>query len=502
MVAVVSARGDTTDELIEMAKEISDNPPAREMDMLLSTGERISAALVAMAIHELGYDAISLTGSQAGIVTDTVHTKAKILDIRPHRIRRPWTRARSCWSRAFQGVSTDQDVTTLGRGGSDTTAVALAAALGAEACVIFTDVDGIYTTDPRVVPEARKLDFISNDEMLELTASGAKVMMLRSIEVARRFDVPLWVRSSFTNAPGTLIGQEENRHGTGHRLRRDLRSRRREGDHPRSARQGRRGGQGLHGSGQGQRQRRRDHPERIRPRRGRHLVHRRRGRPAQDRVRSWTVSRPRLGFSSFDTDNEMAKVTLVGAGMRTYPGIAAKMFAGPGRERHQHRDDLHQFHQDQLRDPQEPGRRRRSRPCTRPSRWTRARQPGRDFQLESCSRGAGPFIGAAGRDAGAEAPSRGACAPAVIDRTVPCQSISCLRDTRCRASPDRCPGRKCRRHRRRYRRHHRCRPSPYLLPSPPSQLPSRVPSHVPSRVPSCCVVWVCWRLWVWTWVSD
>ena len=209
VVAVVSARGDTTDELIEMAKEISDNPPAREMDMLLSTGERISAALVAMAIHELGYDAISLTGSQAGIVTDTVAHQGQD----PRHQAQPHPQAldedKIVLVAGFQGVSTEQDVTTLGRGGSDTTAVALAAALGAEACVIFTDVDGIYTTDPRIVPEARKLDFISNDEMLELTASGAKVMMLRSIEVARRFDVPLWVRSSFTNAPGTLIGQEE-----------------------------------------------------------------------------------------------------------------------------------------------------------------------------------------------------------------------------------------------------------------------------------------------------
>jgi aspartate kinase len=163
VVAVVSARGDTTDDLIEMAKEISQNPPAREMDMLLSTGERISAALVAMAIHELGYDAISLTGSQAGIVTDTAHTKAKILDIRPERIRKALDEEKIVLVAGFQGVSTDQDVTTLGRGGSDTTAVALAAALGAEACMIFTDVDGIYTTDPRVVPEARKLDLQRRD---------------------------------------------------------------------------------------------------------------------------------------------------------------------------------------------------------------------------------------------------------------------------------------------------------------------------------------------------
>jgi aspartate kinase len=325
VVAVVSARGDTTDELIEMAKEISENPPAREMDMLLSTGERISAALVAMAIHEMGYDAISLTGSQAGIVTDTVHTKAKILDIRPHRIQHALADGKIVLVAGFQGVSTDQDVTTLGRGGSDTTAVALAAALGAEACVIFTDVDGIYTTDPRIVPEARKLDFISNDEMLELTSSGAKVMMLRSIEVARRYDVPLWVRSSFTNAPGTLIGQEDNSmeqaivSGVTYAL-----------DDAKVT---------IH-----------DLPDKV-------------GEAArvftalaQANVNidliiqnvsahgaadiSFTAAeddlpkieavldglKKELGFSSIDTDREVAKVTLVGAGMRTYPGVAAKMF--------------------------------------------------------------------------------------------------------------------------------------------------------------------------------
>jgi aspartate kinase len=211
VVAVVSARGDTTDDLIEMAKEISDNPPAREMDMLLSTGERISAALLAMAIYDLGYDAISLTGSQAGIVTDTVHTKAKILDIKPNRIRKALDEDKIVLVAGFQGVSTAQDVTTLGRGGSDTTAVALAAALGAEVCEIYTDVEGVFTTDPRIVPEARKLDTISNEELLELAASGAKVMMARSVEVARRYDVPLHIRSSFTDVPGTWIGQDDSK---------------------------------------------------------------------------------------------------------------------------------------------------------------------------------------------------------------------------------------------------------------------------------------------------
>ena len=209
VVAVVSARGDTTDELVELAQEISDDPPAREMDMLLSAGERISAALLAMAIHELGFQAISLTGSQAGIVTDTSHTRAKILDIRPHRIQKALEEGRIVLVAGFQGVSTEQDVTTLGRGGSDTTAVALAAALGAEVCEIYTDVEGVFTTDPRMVPEARKLDTISNEELLEMAASGAKVMMARSVEVARRFDIPLHIRSSFNNSPGTWVGQED-----------------------------------------------------------------------------------------------------------------------------------------------------------------------------------------------------------------------------------------------------------------------------------------------------
>lgn len=170
--------------------------------MLLSAGERISAALVAMAIHDLGHNAISLTGSQAGIVTDQAHTKAKILDIRPHRVQKALDEGKVVLVAGFQGISTiTNDITTLGRGGSDTTAVALAAALGAEVCEIYTDVDGVYTTDPRIVPEARKLPRISYEEMLEMAATGAKVLMLRSVEFARRYGVALHVRSSFTDAP-------------------------------------------------------------------------------------------------------------------------------------------------------------------------------------------------------------------------------------------------------------------------------------------------------------
>jgi aspartate kinase len=325
VVAVVSARGDTTDELIEMAKEISDDPPAREMDMLLSTGERISAALLAMAIHDLGQDAISLTGSQAGIVTDTVHTKAKILDIRPNRIRKALDEGRIVLVAGFQGVSTDQDVTTLGRGGSDTTAVALAAALGAEVCEIYTDVEGVFTTDPRIVPEARKLDTISNEELLELAASGAKVMMARSVEVARRFDVPLHIRSSFTSAPGTWIGQDDSSmeqaiiSGVTYTL-----------DDAKVT---------IH-----------DLPDEV------GVAAKIFTALAKAHINldviiqnvaehgitdiSFTASEadlPKitkiledlqggLGFSSVDTDKDVAKVTLVGAGMKTYPGVAAKMF--------------------------------------------------------------------------------------------------------------------------------------------------------------------------------
>lgn len=325
VVAVVSARGDTTDDLIEMAREISDNPPAREMDMLLSSGERISAALLAMAIYELGYEAISLTGSQAGIVTDTVHTKAKILDIRPVRISKAIEEDKIVLVAGFQGVSTDKDVTTLGRGGSDTTAVALAAALGAEVCEIYTDVEGVFTTDPRIVPEARKLDSISNEELLELAASGAKVMMARSVEVARRYDVPLHIRSSFTTAPGTWIGQDENKmeqaiiSGVTYAL-----------DDAKVTIKGL--------------------PDKV------GVAARIFSTLAKAHVNvdviiqnvssdgaadiSFTASeddlpkvasvleslRGEIDFGSYDTDKDVAKITLVGAGMKTYPGVAAKMF--------------------------------------------------------------------------------------------------------------------------------------------------------------------------------
>jgi aspartate kinase len=210
VVAVLSARGKTTDELVAQAMEISDRPNSREMDMLLSTGERISCALCAMAIHDMGHNAISLTGSQAGIVTDSSHTRAKIIDVRADRIREALEDDRIVLVAGFQGVSTDsRDVTTLGRGGSDTTAVALAAALGAAVCEIYTDVSGVFSADPRIVPDARKLATTSYEEMLEMSASGAKVLQLRSVEYARNHGVRIHCRSSFEDGPGTLVVSEE-----------------------------------------------------------------------------------------------------------------------------------------------------------------------------------------------------------------------------------------------------------------------------------------------------
>ena len=208
---VVSAMGHTTDQLVDMAAQISPAPYARELDMLLSAGERISMALLSMAIIELGREAISFTGSQAGIVTDTTHGKARIVEVRARRVIEALETGKIVIVAGFQGVSTAFDVTTLGRGGSDTTAVALAAALQADACEIYTDVEGVYTADPRIVPEARKLHAVSYEEMLELSASGAKVLMLRSVEYARNYGVTIHVRSSFSDAKGTWIKKEDER---------------------------------------------------------------------------------------------------------------------------------------------------------------------------------------------------------------------------------------------------------------------------------------------------
>jgi aspartate kinase len=209
VVVVVSAMGKFTDDLIVLAEQISPNNPAREMDMLLTAGERISMALVSMALSTVGVESASFTGSQAGIITDTSHRRAKILEMRPDRIREALDDGLVPVVAGFQGVSTERDITTLGRGGSDVTAVALAAALKADVCEIYTDVTGVFSADPRVVPKARQLKTVSFDEMMEIAATGGRVLMLRSVEFARRHNVPIHVRSSFTWEPGTWIVEED-----------------------------------------------------------------------------------------------------------------------------------------------------------------------------------------------------------------------------------------------------------------------------------------------------
>ena len=209
LVVVVSALGDTTDELLGLADKITKNPSRRELDMLMSTGEQISVALLAMALHEHGCDAISFTGGQVGIRTDSAHTRARILDISTHRIQNELKKNRVVIVAGFQGTNPQNEITTLGRGGSDLTAVALAKALSADACEIYTDVEGIFTTDPRLVKDARKIGKISYEEMLELASSGAQVMQSRSIEVAGKYNIPLHVRSSFSDKEGTWVVKED-----------------------------------------------------------------------------------------------------------------------------------------------------------------------------------------------------------------------------------------------------------------------------------------------------
>lgn len=211
LVVVVSALGDTTDELIELAARINSEPSEREMDMLLSTGEQISVALLAMAIHKLGFEAISFTGAQVGIITDSSHTRARILKINGEKIKESLKKGMIVIVAGFQGINLNQDITTLGRGGSDLTAVALAKELKADECEIYTDVEGIYTTDPRIEPKAKKVGSITYDEMLEMASLGAQVMQSRSIEVAKKFNVPIHVRSSFSKKTGTMIIKEVNK---------------------------------------------------------------------------------------------------------------------------------------------------------------------------------------------------------------------------------------------------------------------------------------------------
>ncbi|MEU8381125.1 aspartate kinase [Streptosporangium sp. NPDC048865] len=215
VVVIVSAMGDTTDELLDLAQQVSPLPPGRELDMLLTSGERISMALLAMAIANLGQEARSFTGSQAGVITDSSHGRARIIDVTPGRIREALDSGQIAIVAGFQGVSQDtKDITTLGRGGSDTTAVALAAALSADVCEIYTDVDGVFTADPRIVPAARKIPKISYDEMMEMAACGAKILHLRCVEYARRFSLPIHVRSSFSTKEGTWVVSDPDSEGT------------------------------------------------------------------------------------------------------------------------------------------------------------------------------------------------------------------------------------------------------------------------------------------------
>src|SRR5919112_614296 len=333
VVAVLSARGKETDRLIADAFEVSPEPDAREMDMLLSTGERVSCALCAMAINDLGHRAISLTGSQAGIVTDTSHTKARILDVRGDRIRDALEQDLIVLVAGFQGVSTTRDVTTLGRGGSDTMAVALAAAMDAEVCEIYTDVAGVYSADPRIVENARKLPILSFDEMLEMSASGAGVLQLRSVEYARTHGVRIHCRSSFTEEPGTfVVGEEET-------MERPLIT-----AVTHSTEEARVTLLGVP-----------DHPGIA----GRIFTALADANVNVDMIiqnepvsegasadMSFTVPRTdvrtarealdpvvgEVGIASVAEDPTMGKVSVVGAGMKSHPGVAAKVFATLGRE--------------------------------------------------------------------------------------------------------------------------------------------------------------------------
>jgi len=325
VVAVLSARGKTTDELVAMAREVADRPDPREMDMLLSTGERISCALCAMAIVELGHKAISLTGSQAGIVTDSSHTKARIIDVRADRISEALEEDSIVLVAGFQGVSTDsRDVTTLGRGGSDTTAVALAAALGASVCEIYTDVSGVYSADPRIVPEARKLPQLSYEEMLEMASSGAKVLQLRSVEYARNHEVRIHCRSSAEDGPGTLVVSEQETmerplvtavtHST---------------DEARVTLTGVRDEPGVAGRIFGALADANVNVDVI--------IQNEPVSHSEGADLSFTVERDDLATAvetlegldaakGIETDDRIGKVSIVGAGMRSHPGVAAKVF--------------------------------------------------------------------------------------------------------------------------------------------------------------------------------
>lgn len=325
VVVVVSAMGDSTDDLMQLAERISPIPPARELDMLLSAGERISMALLSMALIEMNHDAISFTGSQAGIVTDTSHTKARIVDVRARRIEEALEAGRIVIVAGFQGVSTTFDVTTLGRGGSDTTAVALAAALGAEVCEIYTDVDGVYTADPRLVSDAAKLHAVTFEEMLEMAATGARVLMLRAVEYARTHGVVIHCRSSFSDQTGTFVIQEDERmekalisavtHDTSEAMIRI----RRVPDQPGVAARifGDIAAEAVNV----------DMIVQNVSEDGRTDVSF--TMPKDDLARSAHVIEritSQIGAEGYTADAEIAKLSLIGAGMKSHPGVAAEMF--------------------------------------------------------------------------------------------------------------------------------------------------------------------------------
>jgi len=325
VVAVVSAMGKSTDDLLRLANDVSSVIPPREMDMLLTSGERISMSLLCMALADLGIDGASFTGSQAGIITDTDHTRAKILEVRPDRLRTALDAGATPVVAGFQGMSTDKDITTLGRGGSDVTAVALAAALGADVCEIYTDVTGVFSADPRVVPSAHRIPKVSFEEMLEMAATGGRVLMLRSVEFARNHHVPLHVRSSFTWEPGTWIVEEEEsmEHAIVSAVTHDTSEAK----------------VTVHGV-----------PDR--PGLAAQLFRALADRsvnvdmivqntsaegitdisftvPRDDLETSVDVAeslRENMGFAGVDSDDHIARVSVIGAGMKSYPGVTATMF--------------------------------------------------------------------------------------------------------------------------------------------------------------------------------
>jgi aspartate kinase len=337
VVAVLSARGKTTDELIAMAEEVSDSPDPREMDMLLSTGERISCALCAMAIKDLGHRAISLTGSQAGIVTDSSHTRARIIDVRAERIQAALEEDHIVLVAGFQGVSTTtQDVTTLGRGGSDTTAVAVAAALKARECEIYTDVPGVFSADPRIVPQARMLATVSFEEMLEMAASGAGVLQLRSVEYARNHGVRIHCRSSFDDRPGTVVVSEAE--SMDHVEKPLITAVTHSTSEARVTLIGVPDELGVAASifeALAEANVNVDMIDQNVPTSAGALAEISFTVPREDLRAARAALTPLTGsaFSELIAQEEMGKVSIVGAGMRTHPGVAAKVFATLAQER-------------------------------------------------------------------------------------------------------------------------------------------------------------------------